>query len=301
MTGRDRRKKLLEAGTPCALVSLLAVEGSAPREAGTRMVVTQDGLIGTIGGGNLEYQAIHQARAVLSHPPGTWRIQDYPLGPLLGQCCGGRVRLMVERLDPVRSQWLGKVNGHEVHLETRLFDGHVERAEGEAGAITARGAAPKVGDSFAETVGESRLPLLMFGAGHVGQAIAKLLPGLPLDLDWRDSREGHEPAAMEQAAREANGLVLILTHDHALDYRLTAAALRGSARFIGLIGSATKRARFLSRLSKDGFDAASLARLTCPIGIAGITGKAPEVIAVSVVAQLLMQSRGPQITQIAQI
>lgn len=280
-------QRLLGEGTPCALVSLLAVEGSAPRQAGTRMVVTRDGLIGTIGGGNLEYQAIHQARAVLEHPPGTWRIQDYPLGPLLGQCCGGRVRLMVERLDPDRAQWLGKVNGHEVQLQTRLFDGHVERDEGEGAPLGARGVAPKAGDSFAETVGEPRVPLLMFGAGHVGQAIARLLSGLPLDLDWRDSREGHAPDAMEQAAREANGLVLILTHDHALDYRLTAAALSGPARFIGLIGSATKRTRFLSRLGKDGFEESALARLTCPIGIAGITGKAPEVIAVSVVAQLL--------------
>ncbi|ESQ91235.1 hypothetical protein ABAC460_06635 [Asticcacaulis sp. AC460] len=279
---------MLDAGTPCALVSLLAVEGSAPREAGTRMVVTREGLVGTIGGGNLEYQAIHQARAVLEHPPGTWRIQDYPLGPLLGQCCGGRVRLMVERLDPSRSQWLGKVNGHEVRLETRLFDSHVERDEGEAGVISAKGTAPKAGDSFAETVGEPHVPLMMFGAGHVGQAIAGLLPGLPFDLDWQDSREGHTLDAMEQAAREAKGLVLILTHDHALDYRLTAAALSGRAQFIGLIGSATKRARFLSRLTKDGFDEAILARLTCPIGIAGITGKAPEVIAVSVVAQLLL-------------
>jgi xanthine dehydrogenase accessory factor len=125
----------------------------------------------------------------------------------------------------------------------------------------------------------------MFGAGHVGRAIARLLPGLPFDLDWRDSRDGHAPDAMEEAAREATGLVLILTHDHALDYRLTAAALSGPARFIGLIGSATKRARFLSRLANDGLDAA---RLTCPIGIAGISGKAPEVIAISVVAQLLL-------------
>jgi xanthine dehydrogenase accessory factor len=151
-------QRLLSEGVPCALVSLLAVEGSAPREAGTRMVVTEGGLVGTIGGGNLEYQAIHQARAVLNHPPGTWRIQDYPLGPLLGQCCGGRVRLMVERLDPARSQWLGKVNGHAVHLETRLFADHVEREEGEAGVIGARGAAPGPGDSFAETVGEPHVP-----------------------------------------------------------------------------------------------------------------------------------------------
>ena len=86
---------------PTALVTILATEGSAPRGAGARMVVTADALHGTIGGGALEYRVAEQARAILDLPPGSWRVQDYPLGPLLGQCCGGRVRLLVERLDAV--------------------------------------------------------------------------------------------------------------------------------------------------------------------------------------------------------
>ncbi len=86
---------------PAALVTILATEGSAPRGPGARMVVTERGLAGTIGGGALEHQALAQARAILAHPPGSWRVQDYPLGPLLGQCCGGRVRLLVERLESV--------------------------------------------------------------------------------------------------------------------------------------------------------------------------------------------------------
>ncbi len=286
----------LDAGEPCALVSLLAVEGSTPREAGTRMAVTAVGCTGTIGGGNLEFQAVRQARAALAHPPGTWRIQDYPLGPFLNQCCGGRVRVMVERLDPARAAWLDAVRGKPAYaLETRLFAGHVERVAVPAGApaLPARGPAPVAGEILIEAWGGPRTPLLMFGAGHVGQAIARVLDGLPFDVRWFDPRpDTAAPMAstdkMAAMAATAGGLVLILTHDHALDYDLTRAALASPARFIGLIGSATKRARFFSRLAKDGFGEADLARVHCPVGLPGITGKTPEVIAVAVAAQLLL-------------
>ena len=99
----------IASGEASALVSVLATEGSAPRGAGTRMLVTADALHGTIGGGALEFRAIEQARAILAHPPGSWRVQDYPLGPLLGQCCGGRVRLLVEHVDPAALGWLREV------------------------------------------------------------------------------------------------------------------------------------------------------------------------------------------------
>jgi len=136
----------------------------------------------------------------------------------------------------------------------------------------------------------------MFGAGHVGKAIAARAEGLPLHLAWYDSRpeaaetpgvvlaeEDSAVACAGSAGRDA--AVVILTHDHGLDYRLTAAALAGRARFVGLIGSKTKRARFVSRLAADGIDAA---RLTCPIGLPGIEGRQPEVIAIATLAQLLM-------------
>jgi xanthine dehydrogenase accessory factor len=140
----------------------------------------------------------------------------------------------------------------------------------------------------------------MFGAGHVGRAIAARAQGLPLHVAWHDSRpEAAETAgvvladeaAMVACAGQApeGSAVVILTHDHALDYRLTAAALGGRARFVGLIGSRTKRARFLSRLAADGVDAA---RLTCPIGLPGIHGKEPEVIAIATLAQLLTLRSG---------
>lgn len=280
---------------PAALVTILATEGSAPRGPGARMVVTETGLSGTIGGGALEYQATEQGRAILAHPPGSWRVQDYPLGPLLGQCCGGRVRLLVERL--------GDVPEGDGPFEVTLSD-RVERellpGEGR-GTIGARGPLPTVGDSFIEPDGGDRLPVLMFGAGHVGRAIAARAEGLPLHLAWYDTRpaaadtpgvvladEGAMIACAGSAASDA--AVVILTHDHALDYRLAAAALASPARFVGLIGSRTKRARFLSRLEKDGVDHA---RLTCPIGLAGIAGKEPEVIAIAALAQLLMLRDSP--------
>ncbi len=289
-------RRVLDQGQACALISLLAVEGSAPREAGTRMVVTTDACLGTIGGGHLEFLAVKQARAALDHPPGAWRIQDYPLGPLLGQCCGGRVRVMVERLDPVYSGWLREAEIRPAFaLETRLYDDHVERhlvAETPA-TLTAKGPQPAAGDRLVEAVGVPVTQLTLFGAGHVGQAIARLMPGLPFELRWYDERPEFSPQTVPQnladIAQNASGLVLIMTHDHALDYRLTAAALSGEASFIGLIGSATKRVRFLNRLRKDGFGEDTLQRLTCPIGITGIAGKAPEIIAVSVVAQLLLR------------
>jgi xanthine dehydrogenase accessory factor len=292
-------RRALDHG-PAALVTILGVEGSAPRGAGTRMVVTERGLEGSIGGGALEHVAIRQARAVLGHAPGTWRVQDYPLGPLLGQCCGGRVRLLVERLDPARAAWLDHARAGDT-LITRFADHHLEREVAAAAPLTpptAKGPAPGPGDAIVEPVGDPQRPLLMFGAGHVGRAIAAAGSGLPFALQWWDTRPeaadgsrcvlADEPALL--AAAEAAGpdaAILILTHDHALDFRLTAAALRGRAGFVGLIGSATKRARFLSRLAKAELGEAARARLTCPIGLPGIAGKEPEVIAIAVLAQLL--------------
>ncbi|AHE52053.1 xanthine dehydrogenase accessory protein XdhC [Sphingomonas sanxanigenens] len=282
--------------TPVALVTILATEGSAPRGAGTRMAVTRTALAGTIGGGALELRAIEQARAILDLAPGRWRVQDYPLGPLLGQCCGGRVRLLVERVDPAASGWIA----HEGEaLIATLADDTVRRVPGDAAPLpSARGERPAAGARFVEPADVRRLPVMLFGAGHVGRAIARAVARLPIALAWFDTRAaeagfpGVMPVAEDQAVdcigeAGAETAMLILTHDHGLDYRLTAAALRSAAGFVGLIGSATKRARFLSRLAAEGFDGEARARLTCPIGLPGITGKEPDVIAIAVAAQLL--------------
>ena len=286
---------------PAAMISVLASEGSAPRGAGTRMFVTADALHGTIGGGQLEFRAVEQARAILDHGPGCWRVQDYPLGPLLGQCCGGRVRLLVERLDPAAMDWLKDATEERV-LVTTLRAHRVERRI-DGGAVptplSARGVRPCEGTSFAELVGQRRRPIYLFGAGHVGQAVARHAEHLPFRLAWFDTRPVFETiegvaivsdTSIEQCVVEApeDAAVLIMTHDHALDYRLAKAALeRGSTAFVGLIGSETKRARFHARLERDGLCAKARARLTCPIGIAAIAGKEPDVIAIATLAQLL--------------
>ncbi|MCJ2179023.1 xanthine dehydrogenase accessory protein XdhC [Novosphingobium album (ex Hu et al. 2023)] len=290
---------------PCALVSVLATEGSAPRGAGTRMLVTADGQQGTIGGGQLEFRAIEQARTILDHPKGTWRVQDYPLGPLLGQCCGGRVRILVEHVDPAMLDWLHDAEPGRM-LETVLVEGRVERAVFERETATrqsARGERPGVGRRMVEPVGERPRPVYLFGAGHVGQAIARHMTGLPLQLAWFDTRP--EQAAIDGvtvvdeenighciAEAPADAAIVILTHDHPLDYHLTLAALgRDPVAFVGLIGSSTKLSRFRSRLKADGITDEGLARLTAPIGVPGVRGKEPDVIAIAVLAQLL-QLRG---------
>jgi xanthine dehydrogenase accessory factor len=290
----------LAALGPVAMVSVLATEGSAPRGAGTRMLVTPDALFGTIGGGALELRAVEQAWAVLDHAPGTWRVQDYPLGPLLGQCCGGRVRLLVEHMDRTALGWLAEAAEGRV-LVSVLGEPGIARqvSDWPASQLSARGDKPGVGTRLAEVIGGLRRPLYLFGAGHVGQAIARHVEGLPIRLAWFDVRdEFADIAGVTVVADEAiagcvadapdEAALVILTHDHALDYRLALAALsRAPLAFTGLIGSQTKRARFLARLERDGVSAEARGRLTCPIGLPGVTGKEPDVIAVALIAQLL--------------
>lgn len=302
----------LAAAGPVAMVSVLAAEGSAPRGAGTRMLVTANGLHGTIGGGALEFRAVEQARSVLGHAPGTWRVQDYPLGPLLGQCCGGRVRLLVEHVDRAALRWLAEAREGRV-LVSMLRAGGIERkvSDGPAVPLSARGEKPGEGSRLAEMIGGFRRPLWLFGAGHVGQAIARHVGGLPVRLAWFDTRPVFgdvagvtvvsENALIECVAEAPDETALvILTHDHALDYRLTLAALqRPALAFTGLIGSQTKRARFLSRLEHDGVSAEARGRLTCPIGLPGVTGKEPDVIAVALLAQLLQLPQASAVQAVA--
>jgi xanthine dehydrogenase accessory factor len=264
------------------------------------MIVSTARLRGTIGGGRLEYVAAEQARAVLALAPGTWRIQDYPLGPLLGQCCGGRVRLLVERLDPNSAEWLRILREGDVLVTNLSGDRPVRTmSDRHEPPALARGPWPS---EVVEVIGEVRRPVYLFGAGHVGQAIARIVRTLPFTLAWFDARAEFgeidevtyvPPERLPGCAAQApaDAALLILTHDHGLDYAITAAALRGQARFVGLIGSATKRAGFTGRLAREGLDTG---RLTCPIGVAGIDGKAPEVIAVAVTAQLLMDNKAAE-------
>jgi len=308
----------LAAGEPAALVTLLAVEGSTPREAGTKMLVWAEGQAGTIGGGNLEHRASDQARRMLASADAAhYAIQDYPLGPLLAQCCGGRVRLMIERLDRRDAGWLTDAERYWRAEEPFAIRSRVEgealvKSVGavEAGCDThavsiggrkapARGERPSSGCEIVERSAPIRPIVLLFGAGHVGRAIHRALEPLPFRVFWSDCREEMAeisgvtvvpPDAQAEIAGDGAAYTLVLTHDHALDYALVSAALAGDGDgYLGLIGSRTKAARFFSRLRADRFSEATLARLNCPIGIPELKDKAPEIIAVSVAADLLLR------------
>ena len=307
----------IAGGEPSALVTLLAVEGSTPREAGTKMLVWPGGQAGTIGGGNLEHLASDQARRMLGGCA-RFAVQDYPLGPLLAQCCGGRVRLLIERLDGADADWLAEAarcrdanQSFEIH--TRIVghglqkqvapvldpatDGPPVRVNGDP--ARAREARPMAGDEIVEVEAAFAPGVQVFGAGHVGQAIVRALAPLPFQVAWYDSREEMaglpgvtvlEPDVLAEIVGAGGDYTLIVTHDHALDYAFVSAALAGPGTgYLGLIGSRTKRARFFSRLRADGFSDETLARLTCPIGIPELHDKAPEVIAVSVATDLLLR------------
>jgi len=234
-----------------------------PREAGAWMAVTSDAISGTVGGGHLEFDAIARARAALAGGELAEEVR-YPLGPSLGQCCGGVVWLSFERVE--------------------------------------------AGEDLATRLPQSpQRPLALFGAGHVGLAIAHIARDLPLALHWIDSREDQFPAQPpERGWRQescdppadavgdlaSGSAALVMTHNHAEDFDIVAACLkrqreRGDLAFIGMIGSRTKWASFRQRLEARGFTEADLARVVCPIGVPGVAGKQPTVIAVAVLAQVL--------------
>ncbi len=253
----------LAQGRPVVEVRVQAHQGSAPRETGTRMLVAGDAVAGTIGGGHLEWIAIETARGLLTAGRDEAIEQRHALGPSLGQCCGGAVTLRWQRLTAERlAAW--------DRPPPRFF-------------------------------------LQLYGAGHVGRAVVELLRHQHCRVQWIDEREDAfpadaalpphiervcvEPVEAEVAQAPAGAFYLVMTHEHALDERITQAILRrADFAYCGLIGSATKRQRFLHRFEQRGLPAEVLARLTCPIGLPGIAGKEPAVIAVAVVAQLLAVS-----------
>jgi xanthine dehydrogenase accessory factor len=233
-------------------------------------------------------------------------LQDYPLGPLLGQCCGGHVRLLVETLDARSLDWLTAADNQRepFRLQAEFENGEMRRSVTIAAEETGDGPATPIAEvrKLSERMEPRRPRLVIFGAGHIGQAVARAFAPLPFDVDWLASREDLRPEAGGTRAQvlsedeleacveaaPAGALVAIFTHSHDLDYRLTKAALeRSDLGYVGLIGSRTKRARFESRFRRDGLTDAHLARLTCPIGVPSLKSKEPAVIAVGLAAELL--------------
>jgi xanthine dehydrogenase accessory factor len=265
-----------EAGnvTSVIVAELAAIRGSSPREAGAFMLISAETQIGTIGGGALEYMVIDRARQVLASGEHEDNL-DIPLGPEIGQCCGGRVDVALRRLSP-----------------------------STAAALKARMAAERI----------SRPHVYLFGSGHVGQALARALAVLPLQVHVVDTRPDelaslpgevmkHAVPMPEALARSApaGSAFIILTHDHALDFLIAAEALqRADAPYIGMVGSKTKLARFRSWYLGEGYPAATLDRLVLPIGGKsfpdGLGDKRPEVIAALAAAEIMVHVGSREVT-----
>lgn len=323
-------------------VLVASLRGSGPRETGACMLIGQDGISGTIGGGYLEWQAQRAALALLldASAPAA-QVRKLILGVELGQCCGGVVELWLERFTLADEELLQQATHGDCGWRSTLNpDGTVERKvldyplslrergrgegrsrpkslnsevgrcpsspallpEGE-GSTAVRLTKSESGSwTLLEDLGSAALPVYLYGAGHVGQALVSVLAGLPYAVHWIDSRAELLPADVPDnvyplctawplqtvPTAAATARHVVMTHDHALDYALCRAILlRGDAAFVGVIGSHSKGARFRSRLARDGLRPEQIAPLVCPIGIAGIVSKQPAAIAVAIAAQLL--------------
>ncbi len=251
------------ANEDACLITVHATRGSVPREIGAWMAVFCDAAVGSIGGGHLEFAAMAEARRRLSGGQGE-PVLRYPLGPALGQCCGGEVQLQFEL-----------VRGADI-------------------------------DALRVRLATMRYPLALFGGGHVGHALVRVLTSLPLQVSWIDSRdeifpidlpsnvscEHCDPVHSAVSSLASGSCVLIMSFSHAEDLEVVAECLTRQRRqmdlpYAGLIGSRTKWATFQRSLAARGFTPQESAHITCPIGVAGISGKQPEVIAVAVAAQIL--------------
>lgn len=256
-------QEAVRSGEAYALITILGCSGSTPRDQSSKMVVTAEQTYDTIGGGNLEFVVTNKARELLAKNEASQEIIPFPLGGALGQCCGGHATVLIE------------------------------------------------------TFAACQFQVALFGAGHVAKELVKILGSLPCQVNWIDNRENMFPEAMfpeemfpeatlkesrlgnihahyqddpvsQVAQLPAGADVLILTHNHQLDYELTVAALKhGQLRHIGLIGSKTKAQRFTQRLLKDGFTEQQIQQVVCPVGLSAVPGKLPMEVAVSIAGELI--------------
>ena len=248
----DAVQQCQQSGEAYALVTVLGCTGSTPRDQGSKMVITGESTFDTIGGGHLEFVVTNKAREILSEGRVAQEIQHFPLGASLGQCCGGSATVLLET------------------FEACQFN------------------------------------IGLFGAGHVAKSLVSILSGLPCKVTWVDSREEEFPADIpsnvrkvvtddpcaEVASLPQGSDVLILTHNHQLDYELCVAAIKRvqtgkTLRHVGLIGSDTKAERFVKRLEHRGFSTEEIDQIQCPVGLSEVPGKLPMEVAVSIAGELI--------------
>lgn len=307
----------LKAGSSMVLITVARALGSTPRDAGTRMWVDDTGVYATIGGGHLELQAIEAAREMLAdiQSPATL-VRRYALGPSLGQCCGGAVWLAFERLQAQDLAWCEALQqilatGASAQRKRRIPASGANEQTGntrplavEVEALDRASARPDAqwheNEGLLVDVTPGSAPLVVVcGAGHVGKAVVRVLAELPVRVTWLDPREDEWPPDLPDNVQCVNGdaddvvdfpddaIWLVLTHSHALDQEIIERIFsHKSFRYLGLIGSDTKRAKFRSRLLRK-FPPELVDRMICPIGIVETSSKLPGVIAVSVAAQIV--------------
>lgn len=306
----------MHAQQACVLITLVKAQGSVPREAGARMLVSEQGSIGTIGGGHLEWKAIQRAQILLEQYQAMSCLESFALGSQLDQCCGGVATLHYEFFPFANILWLDTlIQRWQQGLSTTL------RAYPQSWPHNGRGRswlkAPSIQASIelveqapdefclTECLNPPQFKVVLFGAGHVAQALVQILRLLACHIVWVDNRADlfpelaseqeasidcwvTHPAAFAATQIPAQSFCLVMTHEHSLDLEICAHLLaRSDLAYVGLIGSRTKAARFRKRLGEQGLSAEQIANLVCPMGISGIQTKQPTAIAISIAAQLL--------------
>jgi len=318
----DELADLAASGEPAVLVTVAGIRGSAPREIGAKMIGTAAASIGTIGGGQLEYQSTRVAVGMLDNEYTSLR--SFPLGSSMGQCGGGVVEILFEPVIDGMPDWLRDLAALHGQRESAIIATRISTTAPVKLVVTAdtvygaddadSGLVNKAREllvdkpvtcrnvqEFYEPVVVPDLNIAVFGAGHVGTAVVGALSKLDCNIRWVDSRrdifhkvpanvravEASDPA-LEVAALPAGSFYLVMTHSHAMDFDVCDRILRrGDATYCGLIGSVSKRRRFEKRFRQQGMEQSMLDSLVCPIGVDGIGGKKPAEIAVATAAEIL--------------
>jgi xanthine dehydrogenase accessory factor len=320
----DELTDIAATGEPAVLVTVAGIRGSAPREIGAKMIVTSTETIGTIGGGQLEYQSTRVAVGMLGDEKASLR--SFPLGSSMGQCCGGVVEILFEPIADGMPVWLRDLKALHGQREPAIIVTRISLSKPAKFVVTADtvfGADPSEQNDamiararrlltngpaavrdvqeFYQPVVVSDLNIAVFGAGHVGTAVVNALSDLDCNIRWIDNRakmlrkvprnvraiDAADPS-LEVAAMPPDSFYLVMTHSHAMDFDICDRILRRrDARYCGLIGSLSKRRRFEKRYRQQGLSPAVIDQLVCPIGVDGITGKKPAEIALAAAAEIL--------------